>query len=58
MILTDKEVARLRSLLREVDTETCGKSRKAYIQNRTRNIRLLLVKADRRERKANGGLFD
>ena len=50
MILSEKEVVRLRKLLREVDSETCGKSRKAYIQNRTRNIRLMLVRAERRER--------
>lgn len=48
MILSDKEVARLRKLLREVDSEAGGKSRKAYIQNRTRNIRLMLVRAERR----------
>lgn len=50
MILSDKEVARLRKLLREVDSEAGGKSRKAYIQNRTRNIRLMLSRAERRER--------
>ena len=50
MILSDKEVVRLRKLLREVDSEAGGKSRKAYIQNRTRNIRLMLVRAERREK--------
>ena len=50
MILSDKEVARLRKLLREVDSEAGGKSRKAYIQNRTRNIRLMLSRAERREK--------
>lgn len=50
MILSDKEVVRLRKLLREVDSEAGGKSRKAYIQNRTRNIRLMLSRAERREK--------
>lgn len=50
MILSDKEVARLRRLLWEIDNGLTKKAYKAYIVNRTRNIRLMLVKAERREK--------
>lgn len=48
IVLTRKELARLRRLLTEIDQETSGKSRRAVIQTRTRNGRLLLSKAERR----------
>lgn len=51
MILSDKEVARLRRLLMEIDHEASGKGRKSVIQTRTRNVRLMLSKAERRIRK-------
>jgi hypothetical protein len=51
IVLTRKELARLRRLLTEIDQETSGKSRRAVIQTRTRNGRLLLSKAERRVRK-------
>ena len=51
IILTRKELARLRRLLTEIDQETSGKSRRAVIQTRTRKGRLLLSKEERRVRK-------
>jgi hypothetical protein len=51
MILSDKEVTRLRRLLVEIDHEASGKGRKSVIQTRTRNIRLMLSRAERRIRK-------
>lgn len=48
MVLSDKEVARLRALLAEID-KAKGK-RWIYIQDRTRTIRLMLTKAERREK--------
>ena len=51
IILTEKEVTRLRRLLTEIDKECSGKSRRAVIQTRTRNSRLLLAKAERRMKK-------
>ena len=50
MILSDREVARLRRLLREIDGGFTKKRAKPYIENRTRNIRLMLAKAERREK--------
>lgn len=48
MTLSDKEVARLRILLMEIDR---GKAQRGlYIENRTRQIRLMLTKAERREK--------
>ena len=50
MILSDKEVARLRKLLWEID-QGLNKTRfRPFVQTRTRNIRLMLVKAERREK--------
>lgn len=50
MILSDKEAVRLRRLLMEIDRETSGKVRRSVIQTRIRNIRLMLLKAERREK--------
>lgn len=50
MILSDYEVARLRRLLWEIDKGLVKKAYKAYVGNRTRNIRLMLSKAERREK--------
>lgn len=50
MILSDSEVARLRRLLWEID-QGLNKTRfKQYVETRTRTIRLMLVKAERREK--------
>lgn len=49
MTLSDKEVARLRKLLTEIDNGLTKRAYKAYVGNRTRNIRLMLRKAERRE---------
>ena len=50
MILSDKEVARLRKLLTEIDKGLCKKAYKSFVVNRIRNIRLMLSKAERREK--------
>ena len=50
MILSDAEVARLRRLLLEVDQGLSKKRFKPFIMHRTRNIRLMLSKAERREK--------
>lgn len=50
MILSDAEVARLRRLLWEIDKGPDKKRFKPYVETRTRNIRLMLTKAERRER--------
>ena len=50
MILGDSEVARLRKLLREIDLGLEKKRYKSYVENRTRNIRLMLLRAERREK--------
>lgn len=50
MILSDSEVARLRKLLMEIDKGLAKKVYKSYVQNRTRNIRLMLSRAERREK--------
>lgn len=50
MTLTDFEVARLRKLLWEID-QGLNKTRfRQYVETRTRNIRLVLTKAERREK--------
>lgn len=48
MTLSDFEVAKLRKLLQEIDMAK-GK-RWIYIQDRTRTIRLMLTRAERREK--------
>lgn len=50
MILSDKEVIRLRKLLLEIDHGLAKKTYKSYVGNRVRNIRLTLSKAERREK--------
>ena len=50
MILSDNEVARLRRLLQEIDAGLTKKRFKPFVMNRTRNIRLMLQRAERREK--------
>lgn len=50
MNLSDKEVSRLKKLLFEMDAGLEKKAYRSYIRNRTRNIRLMLSKAERREK--------
>ena len=50
MTLTDFEVARLRKLLWEIDQGLNKTRYKPYVKTRTRNIRLMLTKAERREK--------
>ena len=58
MILSETEVARLRKLLWEIDYGLNKTRFRPYVQTRTRNIRLMLTKAERREKRINGGLFN
>ena len=56
--LTEMEVARIRRLLWDID-KGLGKTKfKPHVETRTRNIRLILTKAERREKRINGGLFN
>ena len=50
MILSETEVARLRKLLWEIDQGLDKTRFKPFVETRTRNIRLMLVKAERREK--------
>ena len=50
MILSDLEVARLRRLLWEIDKGLEKTRYKPYVETRTRNIRLMLTSAARREK--------
>jgi hypothetical protein len=50
MILSDSEVARLRGLLWEIDQGLNKTRYKPYVETRTRNIRLMLTRAERREK--------
>lgn len=50
MVLSDAEIARIRRLLREIDEGLNKKRFKPFVGNRTRNIRLILSKAERREK--------
>ena len=50
MILSEKEVTRLRQLLLEIDKGLEKTRYKPWIRTRTRNIRLMLVRAARREK--------
>lgn len=50
MTLSDFEVAKLRRLLWEIDKGLDKTRFKVYTQTRTRNIRLMLTKAERREK--------
>lgn len=49
-MLSDAEVARLRRLLREIDEGLNKTKYKPYVETRSRNIRLILSKAERREK--------
>ena len=55
--LTETEVARIRRLLWEIDKGLNRVKFRPYAETRTRNIRLILSRAERREKRANGGLF-
>ena len=48
MTLNEAEVARLRRLLKEIDEGLSKKRFKPFVCTRTRNIRVLLNKAERR----------
>lgn len=50
MMLAVNEVAKLRTLLNEIDKGMSCKGRRSVINTRTRNIRLMLSKAERREK--------
>lgn len=50
MILSAKEVTRLRKILAEIDEGLSKKKYRPYVGNRTRNIRVMLNKAERREK--------
>lgn len=50
MTLSDKEVVKLRKILKEIDMGLSKKAYRSYVGNRTRNIRLMLQKAERREK--------
>lgn len=49
MYLSDSEVLKLRRLLMEIDKGLDKKRFKSFVCNRTRNIRFMLNKAERRE---------
>ena len=51
MVITDREFAKLMSLKAEIDKETRGKCRRFVIDNRTRQMSLILNKARRREKE-------
>lgn len=51
MILSDAEVARLRRLLWEIDKGLEKTRYKPYVETRTRNIRLIMTRAERREKR-------
>lgn len=50
MTLSEFEVAKLRRLLWEIDKGLDKTRYKPYVETRTRNIRLMLTKAERREK--------
>lgn len=50
MILSDKEVAKLRRLLWEIDMGLEKTRFKIYVKTRVRSIRLMLTRAERREK--------
>lgn len=50
MILNDAEVARIRRLLWEIDKGLDKTRFRPYVETRTRTIRLILTKAERREK--------
>lgn len=50
MILSDHEVARLRRLLWEIDKGLEKTRFRPYVETRTRQVRLMLTRAERREK--------
>lgn len=50
MTLSDLEVAKLRKLLWEIDKGLDKTRYRSYVETRTRQIRLMLSKAERREK--------
>lgn len=50
MMLSDSEVARLRRLLWEIDQGLNKTRYKPYVETRTRTIRLMLNRVERREK--------
>lgn len=50
MTLSEQEVTRLRKLLLEIEKGLTKVRYKPFIGNRVRNIRLMLTKAERREK--------
>jgi hypothetical protein len=50
MILSDKETARLRKLLLDVEKGLLKKTYKPFVSHRLSQIRLILNKAERREK--------
>ena len=50
MILSEYEVLKLRRLLWEIDKGLDKTRYRFYVENRTRQIRLMLVRAERREK--------
>lgn len=50
MILSEQEVVRLKKLLWEIDKGLEKTRYKAYVLNRTRMVRLMLTRAERREK--------
>lgn len=50
MFLSNKEIDTIRTLLSNIDTAERQGARKHYIANQVRNIRLVLSKAERREK--------
>ena len=50
MILSATEVVKLRKLLWEIDKGLDKTRFKPFVETRTRNIRLMLTKAERREK--------
>lgn len=53
MRLTEMEASRIRRLLWEIDRETRGRGREIYITNKLNDIRKILRKGDRREKRIN-----
>ena len=50
MYLSDSEVLKLRKLLMEIDKGLEKKRFKSFVGNRTRNIRVIINRAERREK--------
>ena len=52
MYLSESEVVKLRKLLMEIDKGLDKKRFKSFVGNRTRSIRVMLNKAERREKNS------